>query len=480
MTLVQSLARFACNLRWSDIPQEQQDAIRLHLLDTLGCILFARHLPLGKIAIDLLTSDDQAHSILGTRRRASASDAALLNGILAAAFELDAAGAYVHPGPCIIPAAFVAAERTSQALGRSVPGDEFLAAIFAGYEITVRVSDWVGFTPERLAGWHTPAFHGAIGAAASAALLLGASADGVSNAIALATDMAGGGLIHARNDSKRVHTGRAAQTGVLAALLAAAGTEGTQDILEDSRWGYRRALCIGDDIDSGKVGDDSGPLPGTAFRFEALQRLAFKYYPFHSAAQTIIDNVVDLRRATGISSADVKSVKVGLSTYMYEHASMLKPALSLASVNFSLPYAVALSLVKDVPRVTAPQVDMRMFLESYLEEDIRELQRRVSFYPAQQLDRENEYTMDTFVDVLTFDGRELRQRSGYGIRAKAEKGASAIAFDDVTRVNVEEKFRNLSSMGAGTHDSANRVIGLIEELPRADVGSFVRALTTEF
>ena len=429
-----TFADFVADTAWDGIPESARSAATHHLLDTLGCAVVATRLKLWKRVIITFANPGAAHRILGTGERAAATDACWLNGVLAAAFGLDAPGADVHPGPCVVPAAIAAAEQR----GEAVSGEELLTAIIVRYETTVRISEWVGFAPEHYPGWHTPAFHGAIGAAAAAARLLSADREQIANALALATDMAGGGLIHARDDAKRVHTARAAQTRLLAALLALDGVEARHDVLEHSRWGYRRALRAGAEEDDGAA-DIREPADELGTAYVAFNRLAFKYYPFHSAAQTLVDNMSKLRSEDGVTPDSVLAIRVGVSTYIYEHDAMLMPARNLANANFSLPYAAALGLVRDVPRLTMPGADAEVFVHGIEDQRVLQVQEQVSLHPSATLDAENEDTMDTTVEVDTRDGRNLTQPTRYSERARAAGATrNSIAFDVSSARDVEQ------------------------------------------
>src|SRR5690606_24128800 len=132
--------------------------------------------------------------VIGGGAFADAHVCALVNGALVCSFELDDVGVYVHPGSAVIPAVLGACAIA----GVDVDGARVLEAIVAGYETTVRISETIGFAPEKVTGWHTPGFHGAIGAAAASSKVMGLNATETAHAIAMATDLAGGGLIHAR------------------------------------------------------------------------------------------------------------------------------------------------------------------------------------------------------------------------------------------------------------------------------------------
>jgi 2-methylcitrate dehydratase PrpD len=447
-TLTGEFGEFVSGLRYEQVPGPTNERTKMHLLDTLGCMFFVTRLPLAGVLRALAPIDADAgsdgYTVVGMGRTPSPGDAALVNGSLAAGFELDGIGVYSHPGPCVVGAALTAAEYAA-GQGRRISGKEFLLSILIGFEVQVRIADWIGFAAERDLGWHTPAFHGAIGGAAAAARLLGLDDARSAFAVATGVDMAGGGLIHARNDVKRVHTGRAAQTGVIAALLAAEGIECNTDILEDGRWGYYRALRYGADTVDPATDPRTGAVTQDLFtRFDSYDKIALKYYPFVGAGQTIIDNIRTLRERRPFHIDDVSDITIHVSSFMFAHTPMLRPATNLATQNFSFPYAAALAVGRDVRRLTEPGTDMNVFLEGISDAPISALQKKVKCILSPVLDAENTYTFDTIVEVRLNTGEVLQARTEYGKRAARATGSKgSIGLDVLSLANVENKFSNL-------------------------------------
>ena len=154
--------------------------------------------------------------------------AALINGTAAHALELDdiyAPGLF-HPGAPTIAAALAVADQQ----GSSMP--DFRAAVMVGYEVGCRVARDLG--PAHYAHWHTTGTAGSIGAAAAAATLLDLAAEPFSHALSLAATMSAGLQQTFRSDAmgKPLHSGNAAQAGVIAALAAAGGVTGAPDVFE--------------------------------------------------------------------------------------------------------------------------------------------------------------------------------------------------------------------------------------------------------
>ena len=159
----------------------------------------------------------------------------LVNGTAAHAFELDDFhNAKLHPGAVVIPAAFAVAE------ARGIGGARLETAIAAGYEVMIRTSLALDPSEGRLRGWHLTAICGTFGAAAAAAVLMGLDAERTAWALGLAGTQSGG-LFAFNADgtmSKRLHPGRAAQAGIMAAELAELGFSGPTQIYEAEDGGF--------------------------------------------------------------------------------------------------------------------------------------------------------------------------------------------------------------------------------------------------
>src|SRR4029077_14370765 len=158
--------------------------------------------------------------------------AALANGALAHAFESDnltKPGAGVHPGATLLPPGLAVAQE------RGSSGRALITAVFAGFEVMYRIGYATKHSNERR-GFHAPGTTGPFGAAIACGTVMGFDCERIRDHAGIAASLACGMLQYARAATgamvKRIHPGRAAESGVLAANLAGAGFTGPARVLE--------------------------------------------------------------------------------------------------------------------------------------------------------------------------------------------------------------------------------------------------------
>ena len=177
-----ALAAFAATLRYDDLPAPVLAVAKHCILDWLGVTLAGSHDPLVGMLIDEV--DDQGGnaqaSIIGWNRRASMSQAALVNGAAGHALDFDdVLRAFMgHPTAPVLPALLALAER------RGASGRDVIEAFAAGVELEARVGRMM--TESHYArGFHSTATLGTIGAATACGRLLGFDADRMATAIGI-------------------------------------------------------------------------------------------------------------------------------------------------------------------------------------------------------------------------------------------------------------------------------------------------------
>ena len=141
--------------------------------------------------------------------------------------------AVLHVGAVTLPPLIAVAESHAKLSGR-----DFLTAAVAGYEIGPRVGLCMG--QEHIGqGWHSGATVGVFSAVSGAARALALSADATVHALGIAGTQSSG-LMAAQYGAmvKRMHAGRAAQSGLYAALLANRGFTGIVDVFEAPYGGF--------------------------------------------------------------------------------------------------------------------------------------------------------------------------------------------------------------------------------------------------
>ncbi len=333
------IAEFVAGLRYSRIPAEVRDRLKLLVLDSLGCALYGATLPWSEILLRCLAQLDRSDDCAawGTARRFSAPHAALVNGTLVQGFELDVhRQGVLHVGAVTLPPLVAVCE-----VRPGMTGKDFLTAAVAGYEVGPRVGMCMG--PEHIGqGWHSGATVGVFSAAAGAAAALRLSAGATVHALGIAGTQAAG-LMAAQYGAmvKRMHAGRSAQSGLYAALLAEAGFTGIVNVFESEYGGFCTTFSRSTDRF-----DLTQLTAGLGERFETM-RIALKFYACVGSNHTTLDALRALRLRHGFAVEDIDRITVHGSRVTVDHVGWPYRPQGLTAAQLNLPYCVATLLLDD-------------------------------------------------------------------------------------------------------------------------------------
>jgi 2-methylcitrate dehydratase PrpD len=332
------LAAYAARLAYDDLPADAVRNAKLCLIDAIACAVFGARFPWSRAVVALIASSAAAGgcAVPGFDRRIDPRQAALAFGAFAHAFELDSLrkpGVGAHPGATVALPAFAMAQ------DRRRSGRDLIAAIVAGCETSFRIGDATLHTPE-LRGFHAPGIIGPFGSAVASGRILGLSPAQLASAMGIAGSCTGGLLAFAAGGHaggsggmvKRLHLGRAAESGVLAAMLAAGGYDGPHSIL-DGRFGILDAFCSR---------SDPARLTTRLGEFFEITRLCIKRYACHVTAQAPIELLRAMMATNHFGAADIAAIGVVASAKVMSHHSERCPAdvmLGQYSVLFSLAVA---------------------------------------------------------------------------------------------------------------------------------------------
>lgn len=445
-----ALARFAAELRYEHLPEEVVAHVKLCLLDTLGCGLFGSTLEWSRILRETLLVVDptSACAIWGTRARLGAPSAALVNGAAVHAFELDDLHkeSILHPGSVVAPAVFAAGDLLAGMTDADARADGrgAITALVAGYEVGARAGMSVG-SAHLLAGWHPTGTHGTLAAAAASASLLGLSGDQTHHALGIAGSQSAG-LMASQYASmvKRFHAGRAAQSGLYAALLAQRGYTGITNLFESEYGGYCTTFSPTYDL--------TPITEGLGERWEIL-RVGSKPYSTNGSCHPSIDILLDMLASERFGPEDVVAVDVHASSATVAHVGWPYNPDSVTTAQMNLPYIVA-----------AVVTDGAAFVEQFTEQRIRdprlvEFCKRVNVVADPEIDaRGGAWRHATRIAVQLRDGRRLHGelRSARGSEARP-----------LTAEEVRDKYRRLAEKVL-TSEQMQRVAEIVdglEELP---------------
>jgi 2-methylcitrate dehydratase PrpD len=332
------LAEYAAALRYENLPVEVVQLAKECIADTVAAAVCGAALPWSRIVIRYAerTGPGGSSHILGNRGPAvQAPAAALANGALAHAFELDSLtrpGAGAHPGATVLPPALAVAQE------RGANGRALIAAFVAGNEVMIRIGRATGHTNEGR-GFHAPGTTGPFGAAIAAGHLLHLDPKAMTNALGIAGSLAGGLLEFARGDGgmvKRLHLGRASEAGVLAASLAADGFAGPRTVLE-GEFGFLKVFCT--------KWDEAELTRGLGEVF-LVSTTVLKRYPCHATAHAAVKAVRNLQAAHDFRGAEVETITVTGTKRMIERHNIPEPT-DLMLAQYSIPFGVALALHRE-------------------------------------------------------------------------------------------------------------------------------------
>lgn len=438
-SLTQRLAAFTAALAWEDLPGDVRAIAVRAFRDWLGNAAAGATTPFGRaiVAVARSAGGSGAATLAGPRVFADPLAAALVNGGASHALEFDDShrGTFYHPGSPACAAAFAAA----QACARR--GPDLFAGIVAGYEAGIRLAAALG--PEHYRVWHTTGTAGVFAAAAAAARTLGLSAAQTTAALGLAGTQAAGlwEVLPSAPAAKNLHAGKAAQGGLLAALLAREGVPGPATILEGGRGLFAAT------VPAGLEAEATTAELGSVWR---IREITFKAYPICGHAMTPVEAALLLRPEIG--GAAVEEIVVHSNAISLRVAGNPDPRDGYAA-KFSIPYCVAAALARG--RITQAE-----FEPAVLEDQrVRGLMRRVALVVDPEFDRIARTIRPARVEIRLDDGREIDAIS------ETRRGDPE---QPLTAGELSAKFRDLAALAWGG-TAAARVDDEIAALP--DCGS---------
>ena len=422
----QALSAFAAGLRFEDIPAPVLRRTEDLFLDWLGSVLAGKgSRPVETIAAFARAMGplDGPSEVLISRTRTSPLFAAMVNAAASHVAEQDDVhnGSVFHPAAVVFPPAVAVA----QAIGAS--GHELLAAVVAGYEVGIRVGEFLGRSHYRI--FHTTATAGTLAAAAAVGRLLGLDATRMLHAFGSAGTQSAGLWEFLRDaaDSKQLHTAKAAGDGLMAAWLAREGFTGAQRILEGPQ-GLGAGMSR--DADPARLTDRLGQR-------WALAETSFKYHASCRHTHPAADALQQVIRAPQLKADDIERV----NALVHQGAlDVLGPVVDPQTVHqskFSMGTVLGLIACHD-------RAGLAEFDEHYRDPAVVAVRRKVHMRLDAEVDGAYPRRWIGKVEVLTTDGRTLHGRVD---EPKGDPG------NTLSRDEIEAKARQLAAYGRGASEA---------------------------
>lgn len=420
------LAAFAAGLDFGDVPDGVIARALDLFVDWFGSALAGKGArPVETIAAfaRLMGPSDGPCEVLIDRSHTSPLFAALVNGASSHFAEQDDVhnGSVFHPAAVVFPAALAVAQATG-ASGRA-----FLAAVTAGYEVGIRVGEFLGRSHYRT--FHTTGTAGALAAAAAAGRLLGLPAGAMLHAFGSAGTQAAGLWEFLRDgaDSKPLHTGKAAANGLIAAYLARDGFTGAARILEGAQ-GLGAGMSSDADPDRLVAGlGTRWALAETSFKFHASCRHT------HPAADALLKAMAD--HALGV--ADVVRVTAHVHQGAIDVLGPVTDPKTVHQAKFSMGTTLGLIAAHG-------KAGMAEFEQGFRSPEVLAFRDRVAMTLDDEVDAAYPARWIGKVSIRTAGGRDV------AARVDVPKGDPG---NTLSRDEIEAKVRGLSRFAGGAGEA---------------------------
>ncbi len=338
MTQLSSLyADFICGTRYDKLPSEVILQSKRRILDLVGVSLAGYKLmEFPQLVVNYVVSlgGIPEATIIQTKKKFPAINAALANGACAHALDMDDGHRFaaLHPAVAVVPAAIAAAEMVEASTR------ELITGIVVGYEVMIHLG--MAINPSSLQrGFHATGTAGAFGAATASANIMKLSQEETIGALGLA-GLQASGLLEINHDDeaakvKSINPARAAMSGLLSAILAQKGARGPVNIFEGED-GFLRAMA--DEVKDDLLTRDLGQ------KFEILKAYD-KFYAACRHTHPAMDAALEISCRGQIDPAEISKISIETYPVAIKLAGIPHPSTPSAA-RFSIPFSVALVLMK--------------------------------------------------------------------------------------------------------------------------------------
>jgi len=431
------LAHFASDLQYDDIPPEVMRRAEDLFVDWVGSALSGKVgrpvQAIESVAREVGPIEGRAEVLL-SRRKTTSVFAAMVNAASSHFMEQDDVhnGSVFHPGAVVFPAVLALAQ------DRGISGKEMMTAAVAGYEVGIRVGEFLGQSHYKV--FHTTGTAGTIAAAVAAGRVINLQPEKMQHAIGSAGTQAAGlwEFLKDAANSKQLHTAKAAFDGTLSALLAEKGFSGAKQILEGAKG---MGVGLSQDADPARLTDRLGERWAT---FET----SFKFHASCRHTHPAADAFLSLMQQHQLSADQVAAVITRVHQGAIDVLGQVDEPKSVHQAKFSMGTVLGLLALYG-------KAGVYEFNECFREDQVQAFRRRVSMVLDPEVDALYPQRWVGKVTITTTDGRELHARVD---EPKGDPG------NTLSRAEIEQKAVMLAELaGAAT---AMEMRGVLDNLWR--------------
>ncbi len=330
--ITERFSQFIADLAYDDLPESTVETVKLLFFDYLRVSSLGSQRQSAKKIYRLMNrlGGKGKSSILVHQGFMDPSRAALINAAFASELDWDDThvGAMLHPGVIIFSSAIAVAEQVKS------NGKRFITAVAAAYDAMIRIA--LSVQPSHFnRGFHSQATCGVFGAAIAASKLMGMKIDEIISTLGIAASYASGLTQFYRYGSqiKRIHSGKSAEAGIMAALFVDSGIDGPPHILE-GEFGFCNAYSDTNhpEVIIEKLGDE----------FKILE-ITLKANACSARLQASLEAIFYILKQYDFSLSEINEIVIGIPNVIAGRLTHHKPP-DIVSAQLSLPFSVALAL----------------------------------------------------------------------------------------------------------------------------------------
>ena len=331
-SLTNRIAEFIAGTEITDLSQEVLHAAKRSLLDWVGVALAGSHHESTNILIGVLNRGIGGEAkIIGIDSKTDMLNSAMINAFMSHVHDYDD----THIGSMVHASAPVWSPILALSNRKPVTGKDALLAFVIGFESEICIG--MALRPVMVErGFHSTGVVGGIGAAAAIGKLLRLDTTQLRYALGIAASYGSGLRAMVGSMSKSLHPGKAAESGLFAALLAEQGFTSAADVFDVHPKGFFKYNANHPGFDNLDI------LSGLGKTYEIMNN-SFKPYSSGIVSHPIIDCAVDIHNDYNINIDEIAHVTMDVN-FMALHATGKKEPQSGLEGKFSIYHCVAAAL----------------------------------------------------------------------------------------------------------------------------------------
>lgn len=440
--IAEIIAELSTGLKFEDLPDYAVAHAKTLTLDVLASMVGTRNIITSKIARETAEElEGPAEcTIVGSSKKVSAPNAAFANAIQCYGYDFvdDHNESNAHPSPATYPASFALAEKLKKS------GKEFIEAVCLGNEVVCRLgSAYLGDMYYQ--GFHPTSTCGSMGAAVSAAKLMGFDKQKTVYVQGIAGSTVAGLMAWNSEGSftKRFQAGHPAMNSIIAAYLADKGFNGPSDIYE-GKDGILHAYSYYDHFDTKFITDGLGD------KWEFASS-SIKVYPCCRYSGGHLDACLDIVAKHHPKAEDIEKIEIRSSKYTMRLLAEERKwhPKNIVDLQFSMPFQAAIAFVNG--KVTVDEFDVK-YIDDPL---VKKLIASTTVVEDPEFEARYPEHYSSAVKITMKDGTE------YESVIDDPKGdwRNPVTFED-----VKNKFRTLANRVYTDPERTEKIISFVEDL----------------